>query len=66
MAAANLEVILYPLVHIIVTLFQRLNLCFRGPEVQTVIPAILSDLTESDKSKMAAANPELLNSSLDM
>jgi len=37
---------------------------FSGSSHQTVRPSILSDLTGSDKSKMAAANPEVLISPL--
>jgi len=38
---------------------------FVGSSNPTVIPTMLSDLTESYKSKMAAANPELLISPLE-
>jgi len=37
---------------------------FLGSSNPTVMPTILSDLTGSDKSKMAAANPEVLISPL--
>jgi len=36
-AAANPEVLISPLVHMIATQFQRLNLCFRGPVILHVV-----------------------------
>jgi len=59
MAASNLEILISRLVNMIATRFQRLPLCFVGARTPTVLLGILSDVTGSQKSKMAASNFEI-------